>query len=186
MTPHEQALSPYATRLSILYLLLLGDAAINATVDANDTPLTSTWAAIALVAQVVVRICCAVTTVGMLSAQGEWHDNVLLEFCGVFSISLIGIIACLFLRVYRVVLSTFPSRFPTVLDYWSSTEYCLLLIANSLLSLLFYYSSIRAAYRMGDLKTLSSAAVASARAVREGTGRPSIYAAVHLASLRSR
>merc|ERR1712046_549135 len=104
------------------------------------------------------------------------------EFCGIFAVSLVGIIACLFLRVYRVVLAAFPSRFPTVLDYWSSTEYCLLLLAHVLLSLLFYYYSIMAAHRCGQLKYFFNPAQCGN--LHNRTSTPSMYAALHLSTMR--
>ena len=49
-------------------------------------------------------------------------------------------------------LAAFPSEFPTVLDYWSSTTYCLLLLAHTLLSMLFYYTALTAAHSMGSAR----------------------------------
>lgn len=180
----QAALRPYTTRLALLYVLLMADASINATVDAQIEPLTILWASMALVGQVIVRICCIVTTVGMLSSSRVWRDDFLLEFSGVFAVSLVGIIICLFLRVFRVVMAAFPSRFPTVLDYWRSDEYCLLLLAHVLVSLLFYYSSITAGHRMGRLVYFSSPERACATCLEQSVTRPSVYTAVHLASMR--
>ena len=174
------AVGPYGTRLAGLYVLLMADAIINATADTTAERQTTWRAASVLAVQVLIRVGCMISTVGLLSSSRTWRDDLLLEFCGLFAISLVGLITCLFLRVYRVTLSAFPSRFPTVLDYWNSTEYCLLLLAHVLLSLLFYWSSITAAHRMGSAKYFHRAD----GALQPGAKAPSIYAAVHLASSR--
>ena len=195
---------PYSARLTTLYVLLvchsqgrthaknntnslpttirasqLLDASINATADATDRPYTSTDTILVLIAQLCVRVGCFMTTVGMLASARSWQDEFLVQYCGVFSVSLVGLILCLFLRVYRVTLASYPSRFPTVLDYWASFEYCSLLLGHTLLSLLFYYYSITSAFRMG--------AARQNVAVDPGgvSGRtPTIAAAVQKASSR--
>lgn len=174
------AISPYATRYALLTVLLMADASINATVDAQIERNTTAWASLVLVAQVLVRMCMIATTVSMISTSRSWRDDFLIDFCGVFAVSLVGIIVCLFLRVYCVVLAAFPSRFPTVLDYWNSTEYCVLLIAHTLLSMLLYYSSIMAGFRCGKLRYFYSQTPQTSGA----GGHPSIYEALHLSTLR--
>jgi hypothetical protein len=134
-----------------------------------------------LVAQLFVRVCCLFTTVGMLAASRSWRDEFLIQYCGMFAVSLAGLIACLFLRVYRVTLAAFPDRFNTVLSYFDSAEYCGLLLAHILLSLLFYYYSICAAFRVGSARMYLPP--------ERDTGgtspcRPTPYAAVQLASRR--
>jgi hypothetical protein len=133
------SVSAYSAQLITLYVLLLADIVINATSDASGERLTRSVAIVVMVAQLLVRIACMFTTVGLLSSSGSWNDEFLLRYCGVFAVSLIGLVLCLFLRVYRVTLASFPSRFPSVLDYWGTTEYCLLLLFHMLLSLVFYY-----------------------------------------------
>ena len=167
---------PYARALR----LQIADVSINATADAVSGRVTQTEAILAgLVPQLVVRILCAITMVSLLSSSRSWRDEFLLQFCGVFGVWLVGLIAALFLRVYRVMLASFPSRFPSVLDYWNSTEYSLLLAAHTLLSLLFYYYTIHAAHRMGSARYFS---------IHQNpgrSGRPSVLSAVHMASRRS-
>ena len=162
----------------------VADACINATSEVNAERMTRTGATLLLVAQIVTRISCIATTIGMLSTTTIWHDAFLLQFCGVFAVSMASLILCLFFRVYRVSLAAFPSRFPTVLDFWASSEYCLLLIAHVLLSLLFYYSSISAAHRMGRLRYFSQPDAACTSALQQSVTVPSAYAAIHLASMR--
>ena len=147
--------------------------------------MTRTGATLVLVVQLLVRICCTITTVGMLTTTAVWHDAFLLQFCGVFSVSLAGLILCLFFRVYRVTLAAFPSTFPTVLHYWGSGEYCSLLISNSIFSLLFYYYSITAAYRVGSMKTIAPPQPDLSGDQQIPLPRPSAFAAVQLASRRS-
>lgn len=173
---------PYSTRVTLLYVLLIADATINATVEAEFERSTTLWTALTLGVQIVVRVACICTTVSILSASRAWRDDFLLDFCVLFAVSLIGLIMCLFLRVYRVTMATFPSRFPTVLDYWGSSEYWLLLVVHALLSLLFYYTSISAAHRMGSAKYFDSQQ-SEATVVSQA---PSLYTAVHLASMRRR
>ena len=179
------AISPYATRMSLLYVLIVTDASINATADANTQQMTTAWASLILVGQVFVRICCVGMVVAALSTSRTWRDDFLLEFCGVFAVSLVGIIVLLFLRVYCVVLASFPSTFPSVIDYWGSSEYCLLLLTHVLLSLLFYYTSIMAAFRAGRLKYFyNNTEHASTAALQDGGTVPSVYNALHLAAMR--
>lgn len=168
----------YSTRLTVLYFLLLADGTINATVEANVESLTALLAAFVLAIQVLVRIGCIGTTVSILAASHAWRDDFLLDYCAYFSVSLIGLILCLFLRVYRVTLATFPSRFPSPIDYWSSSEYCIMVLINSVFSLLFYYMSISAAHRMGSAKHF-----AHRPGQIEGSDRTrSLYTAVQLAA----
>ena len=134
----------YSAQTISLYALLTADVIINATADATGEVYTRFMTILVLVAQLVVRIASIFTIVGLLASSGSSQDEFLLRYCGVFTVSLFGLILCLFLRVFRVTLASFPSAFPTVLDYWGSTEYCLLLLSHSLLSLLFYYCACRA------------------------------------------
>ena len=134
----------YSAQTISLYTLLTADVVINATVDATGEVYTRFMTILVLVAQLVVRIASIFTIVGLLASSGSSQDEFLLRYCGVFTVSLFGLILCLFLRVFRVTLASFPSAFPTVLDYWGSTEYCLLLLSHALLSLLFYYCVCRA------------------------------------------
>ena len=90
-----------------------------------------------------------------------------------FGVSLTGVIVCLFLRVYRIILASFPSTFPTVLDYWSNTLYCVLLLTHVLLSLLFYYYCVRSAFRMGTLY------------VQEGVGTDAVRGNTLFAAMRA-
>ena len=130
---------PYSAQLVTLYALLIADVVINATADANAEPLSRFSAISYLVIQLVVRVLCVFNTIGLLGSSGTWYDEVLLRYCGVFVVSLSGLIICLFLRVYRVTLVAFPSRFPTVLEYFADLPYVLLLVGHTMASLLFYY-----------------------------------------------
>ena len=163
----------------------MADACINATSEVNAERMTRTGATLLLVAQIVTRISCIATTIGMLSTTTIWHDAFLLQFCGVFAVSMASLILCLFFRVYRVTLAAFPDTFPTVLDYWRSPEYCSLLLSHSILSLLFYYYSIAAAYRVGSLKSHTTPHLDYSSTDPLGVPRPSRWAAVQLASRRS-
>ena len=133
---------PYSAQAVMLYVLLVADVVINATADASGEELTRFFAIFVLVAQLMIRIVCIFTTFGLLGSTGSWQDEFLLRYFGVFGVSLASLILCLFLRVFRVTLASFPSQFPTVLDYWSTTEYCLLLLGHTLFSLLFYYCAL--------------------------------------------
>lgn len=180
------AVGPYSTRLTSLYVLLLADAAINANADANATRFTQVSAVLALAGQVITRLGAMAATVGLLGTSGQWRDDFLLEFCGLFAVSLIGMIVCLFLRVYRVTLASYPSNFDSVVDYWHHPEYgalyCAMLVVHIVLSLLYYYYSIRAAYRMGSSR---HAAESAARTFAANPGStPTVYGAVSLASMR--
>jgi hypothetical protein len=175
-------LNTYSGRLAILYLLLIGDAVINATAEANVSRITQVWAAIALAGQISTRIGCILATISLLTSTRQWRDEFLLEFCGMFGVSLISMIICLFLRVYRVTLAAFPSQFPTSLSFWQNTEYCLLLTTHILLSLLFYYMSIMSAYRMGSLRYYRASHMSS---TSQGGRAPSLYDAVRVEASRS-
>ena len=73
-----------------------------------------------------------------------------------------------------------------MLDYWSSSEYCLLLLIHIIFSLLFYYMSIMAVHRCGRLKYfyLSTPDVASSNMDFGRVSAPSISAAIHSAAMR--
>ena len=173
-------MGPYSAQHITLYLLLSLDVVINATAEAQGEPFTRMSAIFILIAQLVLRIACIFTVISLLASSGSWHDEVLLRYSAVFVVSLVGLILCLFLRVFRVTLASFPSEFPTVLDYWGSTTYCLLLLAHVLLSMLFYYFAARSAHAMGSARGLA------APIESRGSVRPSALAAVQLASRNGR
>lgn len=180
MPPATLAAGSYSAQFVTLYVLLLLDVCVNATADTSSDVNSRMPAIWVLVAQTVVRIACAATSVAMLASSRSWHDEFLLQYCGVFAISLFSLILCLFARVYRVTLASFPERYPSILDFWASEAYCLLLLGHTLLSLLFYYYSLTSAHRMGARSPLS------AITQHEGGagGRPSTYAALALSSRR--
>ena len=165
---------PYSAQQVTLFALLAIDIVINSTADAQGEPLTRFLAILVLVAQLVVRIACFFTTIGLLATSGAWHDEFLLRYCGVFVASLFSLFLCLLLRVSCVTLASFPTEFPTVLDYWG-TAYPVALIGHVLLSLVFYYTALTSAFSMG------SARLAPTPAGRRQI-RPSTYAAVQLAT----
>ena len=103
-------MGPYTALLTSLYVLLLVDACINASADSIGAAMTKPTAILVLIAQLLVRLCCFFTTVGMLAASRSWRDEFLLQYCGLFAVSLAGLIIGLFLRVYRVTLAAYPSR----------------------------------------------------------------------------
>lgn len=174
------SVGPYSAQQITLYVLLALDIVINATAEAQGEPFTRMGAIFVLAAQLIVRVACISTVISLLASSGSWHDEFLLRYSAVFVVSLAGLILCLFLRVFRVTLASFPSEFPTVLDYWGSATYCLLLLAHILLSLLFYYFAARSAHAMGSAGATGTP-IESRRAVR-----PSALAAVQLASRNGR
>lgn len=203
----SNAVGPYSARLTTLYVLLvtarlperscdtwanishaslffvsvlsqLADAAINSTADATYQLLTRTDTILVLVLQLFVRVSCFLTLIGMLASSRRWRDEFIVQYCGVFSVSLIGLIVCLFLRVYRVTLASYPSRFPTVLSYWSAYEYSSLMLGHTLLSLLFYYYSIMSAFRIG------SSRMDGMGELDKSCSTPSVYAALQEANKR--
>ena len=133
---------PYSAQAVMLYVLLVPDVVINATADASGEELTRFLAIFVLVIQLMIRILCIFTTFGLLATTGSWQDEFLLRYFSVFAVSLASLILCLFLRVFRVTLASFPSRYPTVLSYWGSEVFCVLLLGHTLLSLLFYYCAL--------------------------------------------
>ena len=177
---------PYSARLMMIYVLLLLDVSINANADANASKMLQIWAALALAGQVVTRLCTIGTTISLLGVSGQFRDDFIIEFFGLFAISLLSMIVLLFLRVFRVTLAAFPSKFESAVDYWRHEEYgtlyCAMLTAHILLSLLYYYFTIRAAHRMGSSRSHIEAA-AMARAA-DPRSVPTAYRAVALSSMR--
>lgn len=47
------------------------------------------------------------------------------------------------------ILTTHRLQFPTVKEYWEDASYCALLLCHIMMSLVQYYSTISAVYRMG-------------------------------------
>ena len=115
---------------------------------------------------------CIFTIVGLLASSGSWQDEFPPRYCGVFVMSLIGLVLCLFRRSGAL----HHSERVTVFDYWASTTYCLL-PRPVLLSLLFYYSNHRRAQH--GLAIGAAVTAEGARSIR-----PSTYAAVQLATRR--
>ena len=116
-------------------------------------------------------------------------DTLLLDFCGMLAVNSIGLVISMFLRVYRVMISSLPdqvrlrspvrlnctrlmlsqhlcasrprrccscanrvpggAQFPTVKEYHDDAGYHTLLLVNAVISLLQYYVTASAAYRMG-------------------------------------
>lgn len=156
----------------------LMDAAINGTADATQEVYSQADTILVLICQLFVRVACFLTVVGLLASSRQWRDEYLLQYSGVFCVSLVGLILCLFLRVYRVTLASYPTRYPTVLTYWSAFEYSSLLLAHTLFSLLFYYYSIVSAFRIGS----SSMDLGELESMSSST--PTVRAALHQASRR--
>lgn len=136
-----------------LALRQICDVVINGLSDADATRPTQTYAIFMLSAQVSVRIGCFLCSVLMLTSSSHaWRDELLLDFCGLLSVTLVSLILSLFHRVYRVMLSSYTSKFPTVLDFWGDTYYKVLLLCHFGFTLIFYYMSLTAAHRMGSEK----------------------------------
>lgn len=167
--------SPFPLRLQ------LADVAINATADAVDSRYTKTDTILVLVAQLATRICCSISMVGLLASSRTWSDEFLLQYCGIFVVSLVGLIVCAFLRVYRVTIASFPSRYTSVLEYWALGEYVIMFVGNTLLSLVFYYYSITSAFRMGSARTHLGVVP---EVESSGRSAPSIFQAIQESSRR--
>lgn len=148
------------------------DALINGLADANESRQSQTWVILVLAAQLFVRIGCFTTSVQLLaSSSSSWMDELLVDFCGLLSVSLIGLILALFLRVYRVMLSSYTSKYPDVLTYWDDPYYCALLLAHTIASMAFYYWSVVSGHRMGGMPSQSQRRGAARRVQDAPAGR---------------
>uniref|UniRef100_A0A7S0INA7 Uncharacterized protein n=1 Tax=Calcidiscus leptoporus TaxID=127549 RepID=A0A7S0INA7_9EUKA len=106
---------PYSSRLSLMYSLLVGDALINAFAQVDTSPPSQSDAAALLAIQAVIRllmllISCLVFTSASatrLSVETPTLDF-LVQLKGLFGTHLFALIACLVLRIFRLMAASYP------------------------------------------------------------------------------
>ena len=64
------------------------DAAINGTADATQEVYSQADTILVLICQLFVRVACFLTVVGLLASSRQWRDEYLLQYSGVFCVSL--------------------------------------------------------------------------------------------------
>ena len=85
--------------------------------------------------------------------RSQWRDVLLSDFVDVFSVELLGLAFCLFFRVYRVMLSSYNTNFPTLLSFWDNDSlYPTLMLLHTLVTLILYIVVIKGAHRMGSVR----------------------------------
>ncbi|KAL1520271.1 hypothetical protein AB1Y20_023739 [Prymnesium parvum] len=150
---HFSAIASYRGRLTALYLLVAADGIINAVADAVTSAQDTGISVLVLVLQLAVRLIWFGTVVALMMTTSAWRrgamDSLVLDFCGMLAINSIGLVVCMSLRVYHVMISSLPNEFPTIREYHEDAGYQTLLLVNLIVSLVQYYATISAAYHMG-------------------------------------
>ena len=129
------------------------DLAITATADTNETTQTQGETIAILVAQLATRLVLLAVAISLLASTPALRngqlDELMLAFRGYFATQLLGVLVCLFLRVYRVMLASYTSEFPTIKTYWEQPAYHILYLLHIATTLLYYYMHISSAYQLG-------------------------------------
>jgi len=158
-------LEPYSSRLSGIYVLLMGDALLNALEHTNVTPSTQLGTVSLLTVQVVLRLLVLLMMCALVASTNRWEASImdfLVTFKGVFSTHLFALLCCFLLRVYRVMLASYPEEF-TVSSQWEQPVHMVLVVVHLLASLLFYYTNLSAVLDLGDVMRSSPAASSRSR-----------------------
>ena len=87
----------------------VADGTTNALADAVVARQSTGMAVLVLVIQLVVRMSWLGTCAAILTTTATWRtgatDSLVFDFCGVLAVNSIGLVICMFLRVYRVIAS---------------------------------------------------------------------------------
>ena len=129
------------------------DVAITATADTMEVVQTQGETIVVLAAQLVTRLLLLLVAISMLASTPTLRagnlDSLMLAFRSFFAVQLLGVLVCLFLRVYRVMLSSYTTEFPTILSYWEDPIYHILYLLHIATTLLYYYMHVSSCYQLG-------------------------------------
>eukprot|EP00320_Phaeocystis_rex_P014650 CAMPEP_0119060558 /NCGR_PEP_ID=MMETSP1178-20130426/4495_1 /TAXON_ID=33656 /ORGANISM="unid sp, Strain CCMP2000" /LENGTH=185 /DNA_ID=CAMNT_0007041671 /DNA_START=48 /DNA_END=605 /DNA_ORIENTATION=- len=152
----RENMQTYTNRISYIYFLLAVDTVITSVADTMEVVQTQAETIMVLMGQLTTRILLLLVAVTLLGSTPALRagvlgqlDSLMLAFRSFFAVQLMAVLACLFLRVYRVMLASYTEEFPTIQKYWEQPAYHLLYLLHIGTTLLSYYSHISSAHALG-------------------------------------
>ena len=71
------------------------------------------------------------------------------DFRGYFAVQLVAFLVCLFLRVFRVMLASYTTDYPTIRSQWEQPAYHVLYYMHMATTLWYYYKHVGFAHELG-------------------------------------
>mmetsp|Transcript_12941 Transcript_12941/g.38025 ORF Transcript_12941/g.38025 Transcript_12941/m.38025 type:complete len:169 (+) Transcript_12941:215-721(+) len=139
----------YVGKVAGLYVLLFVDATLNAITDTqvNSLELVVFVAFLQILLRFLALMLIFLLATNTLLFKAGMLDVLLRQFANVLSVSVLGLLLILGLRVWRILLLFFGSEPAT---FFASDGYFAMYVLHNLLSVLYYHLTIAATFRLSD------------------------------------
>lgn len=145
----------YASSILSVYALCVLDCAICAFGHGAYPPRTTHQTELALlITQFLTRVLLLALTANLVAWAASSYGSImdaLMSYKGAFVMHIFALISCLVLRVYRIMLSSYYTDFPTLRYQWKQPLHVVLYITYVSTSLMLYYVCSSAVMRLGSL-----------------------------------